>query len=238
MEKAMPIAEAQMAPPAGNGGKGEFFENLKAQFEDPIFYLGMAGVLVLAVFLAAAIAYHPSTRRKASSIEEIEQPKTFIMYALVGALVGYVVMVNSVMAFVVFGIGGLLRFRTDVGQAKDTGRVILATIIGICCGLGIIVVAVLATIFGWFLIWYLESQEAGRVQVKGLKRQAIPHAADAYREVLLNAGCEIFRERKNFLKGQVSFVFKAPRDFDREGLEDSFDQLPEEVRGSVDWDIT
>jgi hypothetical protein len=159
------------------------------------------------------------------------------MYALVGALVGHVVTIDSLMALVVFGIGGLLRFRTDVGQAKDTGRVILATLIGICCGLGSVVVAVLATAFGWVLIWYLESQEAGRVQVKGLKRTAIPEAANAYREVLLEAGCEIFRERKNFLKGQVSFVFRAPRDLDWEELQGAFEELPEEVSGSVDWDI-
>ena len=38
---------------------------------------------------------------------------------------------------VVFGIGGLMRFRTNVGEAKDTGRVILVTvviIIGILLG--------------------------------------------------------------------------------------------------------
>src|SRR5262245_34159804 len=89
------------------------------RFTDVWFMLDMAVVLVLAVLLGAAIAYHPLSRSKASSIAELEQPKTFIMYALVGALIGLIVPHYPVMGMVIFGIGGLLRFRTEIGPAKD-----------------------------------------------------------------------------------------------------------------------
>ena len=198
----------------------------------------MAIVLVIAILLGAIIAYHPLARGKVSSIEEFEQPKTFILYAMVGAVIAQLVVVRPEMALVVFGIGGLLRFRTDVGQAKDTGRVILVTVVGMCCGLKIFVVAFLATLFGWILIYYLESRQAERVQVKGLETDAIARSAQAYREIFTAAGCRIIRERKNFLKGQTTFVFSVPRGVDRETIQHQCEALAKELRGSADWDTT
>jgi hypothetical protein len=196
----------------------------------------MAIILVIAVALGAAIAYHPLARGKVGSIEEFEQPKTFLMYAMVGAVIAQAVIVEEMMALVVFGIGGLLRFRTDVGQAKDTGRVILVTAVGIACGLKLFVVAILAAAFGWLLIYYLESKSAERMQVKGLEKESIAQAAEAHREILTAAGCRIIRERKNFLKGQVTFVFSVPRGLERETIEERFAELPKDQRGTVDWE--
>ena len=130
-------------------------------------------VFLLAAVLGAVIAYHPRTRAKASTLAELEQPKTFIMYALVGAVTAKIVEANSAMAFVVFGIGGLMRFRTDVGPAKDTGRVILTAVVGVCCGLKLLVVAVGATAFGWVLLWLLEKETFTRLLVKGLPHDIV-----------------------------------------------------------------
>jgi hypothetical protein len=116
-----------------------------AALRDIDFIGEMAMVLGLALVLAAVIAYHPTLRSRASTLAEIEQPKTFMMYSMIGALIAIVVKVQPSMALVVFGIGGLMRFRTDVGQAKDTGRVILVTVVGLSCGLELYVVALLAT---------------------------------------------------------------------------------------------
>ena len=195
-------------------------------------------VLLLSILLAAFIAYHPSTRRKASNITEFEQPKTFLMYAMVGALIALLVQKNETMALVIFGIGGLLRFRTVVGEAKDTGRVILVTVVGLCCGLKIFVAGVLATLIGWVLIWYLESQSAGRIVVKGLKDSDILAAAETYRGIIAEADCAVIRERKNLVKGRITFIVKTPPDLDAEALEESFEKVPEEQRGVVDWEIS
>ncbi len=82
----------------------------------------MVLVLALALVLGAIIAYHPATRRRLTTLEHFEQPKTLLMYAVVAAVVALIVGVQPAMAFVIFGIGGLLRFRTMVGEAKDNGR--------------------------------------------------------------------------------------------------------------------
>jgi uncharacterized membrane protein YhiD involved in acid resistance len=198
----------------------------------------MAVVLMMAVLLGAAIAYHPTSRRKAATLEELEQPKTFIMYAMVGAVIGVIVSVYPVMGPVIFGIGGLLRFRTDVGPAKDTGRVILAVVVGVAAGLKLMMVAVFATAFGWVIIWVLERQNFARMQVRGLQHELVGKSADVYRKMLLAAGCKMISEKKKFTKGMITFVFTAPMDLDRDGLEERFvEKVPPDIRGYVDWDI-
>ena len=192
--------------------------------------------LLLSVVLALPIAYHPRSWGKASSLEEAEQPKIFMMYGLVGAVVAQIVKAYPSMSLVVFGIGGLLRFRTDTGPARDTGRVILVTCVGLCCGMGLYLVAVEATVFGWLLIYWLERQAAHKVSIKGLEPPILAQAADAYREVLVENGLSVMSEKKNFLKKQVAFVFRAAESLGPDDLEQLFKDIPPKLQGAVDWE--
>jgi hypothetical protein len=216
----------------------EFAEGWKL-FAHPKFLLPLLAALVLAAVLAATIAYHPKSYRKLGSVAELEQPKTFILYAVVGAMVAKVVALNPAMAMVVFGIGGLMRFRTDVGAAKDTGRVILVTVAGLACGLNFFTLAIVGTAFGWILIYMLEARVVFKITAKGLESEQINVAAQAYREALTALGGQIIRERKNFVKGQASFLFRAPGSFNRDDLEERLEKdIPRELAGAVDWDTT
>lgn len=205
-------------------------------FGDHWLLLDMVVVLLFALLLGALIAYHPSTRRRISTLEHFEQPKTLLMYAVVAAVVALIVEVQPTMAFVIFGIGGLLRFRTDVGEAKDTGRVILVTVVGLCCGLKIYIVAVPATVIGWLLIFALEQQITGIIRVHGVGEQALLDATKAHRALIVEAGCKIIGEQTKFIKREFNFVVKAPASLDRQKLQEKFDALPSETRGVVDWD--
>jgi uncharacterized membrane protein YhiD involved in acid resistance len=195
-------------------------------------------VLSVAALLGALLGYHPQVRRKAWSFEQLDQPKTFIMYALVGALSALVGREDKNMAYVIFGIGGLMRFRTDVGEAKDTGRVILATMIGVLVGLKLMPVALLATAFAWVLIFYLEKQRVDQVMIQGIDRQHISGSSEAYRQALARFGCRLVSERKNVMKGTIQLTFRSPVVLDRDALERHFEETIErEHRGSVDWEI-
>ena len=44
-------------------------------------------------------------------------------------------------------------------------------------------------------------------------------------------------EKKNPLKGQVAIMFRLPADFRRDELEARFADLPDQVRGAIDWEI-
>jgi hypothetical protein len=207
-----------------------------SSFANGWLILDMCVVLLLALALGAVIAYHPSTRRRVSSLEHFEQPKTLLMYAVVAAVVALIVEVQPAMAFVIFGIGGLLRFRTMVGEAKDTGRVILVTVVGLCCGLKIFIVAVPATVIGWLLIFALEQQIAGIIRVSGVSEQTMQEATRAYHTLIDGAGCKVIGVQTKFIKRETTFVVQAPPSLDREKLQAQFDGLPPELRGVVDWE--
>jgi len=198
--------------------------------------LDMMVVLLLALALGAVIAYHPSTRQRISTREHYEQPKTLLIYAVVAAVVALIVEVEPTMAFVIFGIGGLLRFRTLVGEAKDTGRVILVTVVGLCCGLKIFVVAIPATAIGWLVIYALEREPVGIIRVSGVGEDEIHEAARTYRGLIVAAGCSIIGEQAKFNKRELSFVVKAPTGLDRDALQAQFDALPARQRGAVVWE--
>jgi hypothetical protein len=198
--------------------------------------LDMVLVLLMALLLGAVIAYHPTTRRRATSLETFEQPKTFLMYSMVAAMVALIVKVEPAMAFVIFGIGGLLRFRTMVGDAKDTGRVILVTVIGLCCGLKIFLVAVPATMIGWLLVHYLERETAGIIRVSGVSEGEIFAAVRAYRAAITTLGCGIIGEQTKFIRREFLFVVKAPATLTRVALQHQFDDLPPTLRGVVEYE--
>ena len=225
------------------GGQGEVnvpsFREAMQAFSDPEQYLDLVVGMVLAALLALIIAYHPKSFGKASRLDELEQPKTFIIYAVVAALVAKIVGQFNAFALVIFGIGGLLRFRTDVGAAKDTGRVILVTVIGLACGVNMLLQAIFGCVFGWLLIYFMESRVAHRIMIKGLDKENLSAAALAYQEVLRSQGCSIVGEKKSFVKGHAAVVFRAPSRVSREELESLFEtQVPENLRGAVDWETT
>jgi hypothetical protein len=204
-----------------------------SSFTDTWRLVDIVVALLLALALGALIAFHPAARRRSSNLEQLEQPKTLLMYAVVAAVVAQIVQVQPAMAFVIFGIGGLVRFRTDV---KDTGRVILVTVLGLCCGLKIYVVALPAAVIGWLLILFLEQRVSGVIRISGVPETALHESAKAHRALIAAAGCKIVGEQTKFLKREFSFVVTAPASLDRTKLESSFESLRQEVRGVVDWE--
>ena len=210
-----------------------------AGFTDIDFLVSAAIALLLASVLGAIIAYHPTSRRSVHSLEDAEAPKVYVLYSAIGAIAGtMVVKYGTVVGFVVFGIGGLIRFRTDLRSAPMTGRLILVTLIGLSCGLGLPHLAILATLFGFVLIAMLDTNVTCRIVVKHLAGDTLVRAAQAYRGVLENEGCRVLAETKSFAKEQVTLVFHAPHRLPREVLAQQLEvSVPESLRGAVDWDV-
>jgi hypothetical protein len=208
-------------------------------FTDHEFLINMLLTLTLAAVLGAIIAYHPRYRLSADTLAELEAPKVFIMYAVIGALIGImVVKYGLVIGFVLFGIGGLIRFRTVLRSADLTGHVIFVTLIGLSAGLELPHVAVLATAFGFVLVYVLHLRITFRIEVRALPRELVTEAAGAYRKVLEQQGCRIMSEKKNPAKERVSFIFRTSAKVSQRQLEDAFElQIDEPIRGSLDWEI-
>jgi hypothetical protein len=206
-----------------------------AGFADPSQYLRYVLVLVAATASGAVLAYHPVHRGRQVSLIDMEQRKTLIIYSVVGALIAVICAVNPSMAFVIFGIGGLMRFRTDVGESKSTGHTIMATLVGLCWGLGLELVAVLATLYFWLMVWVLESGSVRNLTVGGIAVADMTRSADAYREAFARARCRVLGHNKNFKVIQMTFVVHMADGAAIERATKEVEAIPELLRGIPDW---
>jgi len=208
-------------------------------FTDTAFMVNAFLTLALAAILGAIIAYHPKYIETADTLQEIEAPRVFITYSVIGALIGImVVKYGLVVGFVLFGIGGLIRFRTVLRSPSLTGTVIFVTLIGLSCGLDLPHVAVLATLFGFGLIYILNARLTYRVNVRAVTEGCIQKAAIAYREIFESYGCKILFERKYPEKGRITFIFRTSGHLDREAIENKFEaSIDASHRGYVDWEV-
>ena len=216
--------------PSGEGWQG---------FTDLDFLLDAFLNLTLAMVLGALIGYHPRRIRTADTLEEIEAPKVSIVYAVTGSLIGILVVnYGLVMGFVLFGIGGLIRFRTVMRSAQLTGQVIFVTLIGLTCGLHLPHVAVLATAFDFFLTFLLEARVTYRVDVRGLPLDRFAEAASAYRTALTGHLYRVLSETKRPHNGRICFIFRSAGPDTRQHIEQLFDEhVDPSLRGSLDWEV-
>ena len=193
--------------------------------------------LTVAIVLSMFIAFHPQTFGKKEDINEIEAPKTLIFYAIIGSLVGATVAdYGPELGFIFFGLGGLMRFRTNSGTSIQTGRLILVALIGLCCGLKMLYIAVISTFVCWILIYFLERKTLYHIEIKKIEPKAFLESVAAYRQALKRQKCKIVMEKKNEVKSKVEFIFNAPSKLHREGIEQHLDKyVPENDRGVIDW---
>ncbi len=217
------------------GSMGEGWQG----FTDVGFLVSALLTLLLSVILGAVIAYHPKHGQTADTLQEIEAPKVYIIYAVIGAMIGImVVKYGLVVGFVLFGIGGLIRVRTALRSPSMTGRVIFTTLIGLSAGLDLPHVAVLATAFGFVLIYILESSVTYRINIKALPSKRVAEAAVAYRALLEQEDCRIVSEKKDPQKKRVIFIFRSSKHVTHHYLQDLLEtQIDGSLKGSVDWEI-
>jgi hypothetical protein len=209
-----------------------------AGFRDIHFLADSLGALLLAVVLGALIGYHPTTPRTIDRLHEADMPKVYIMYAFIGAIIGVTVReFGMVIGVVVFGIGGLIRFRTDTDSTRDTGRLIVVTLAGLIAGLGLPHFAVVTTLFAFVLIYVFDTSPACRVKIEHLPPERVAEAIEVYRAVLQGQGCKIVAEHKSVPKGRIEFVFRLPRRGTRERLHAALCEAPLDVHGEIDWEV-
>jgi hypothetical protein len=208
-------------------------------FLDVPYMLESFGALILAVLLGMVIAFHPTTRRTIDTREEAELPKVHIMYALIGAVIGVIVLkYGMVIGFVIFGLGGLMRFRSTTGSTRDTGRLIIVTLIGLISGLNLPNFAVLATLFAWVLIYIFDGHPVCSLEVSEIAKGRVADASREYRRVLEALKCTLISESKSHNKSRIEYVFRMPRRTTQAEVHKALcEQVPPEVRGEIDWQI-
>jgi len=215
----------EMAKAGASGGidpKGDSWVSIEKsieQFGHPQFILRLFLSLTLAVGCAWAIAWHPRRSSLMDPLSDFEERKALILLGMVGAVVAELSGTSQTLAFVIFGIGALLRFRTLLDNPKLTGKAITIVVVGLACGMGSWAMAVFVTAFTWVLVFWLDSHASCRVRIR-LDDNVDPKPIfGMVQSLLVSHKCRLQSSALYEDKGQMVFLLYIPAGVDPRILE-------------------
>src|SRR5881396_164472 len=215
----------ELAKAGATGGidpKGNSWTSIEQsleQFAHPSFILRLFLSLTLAVGCAFAIAWHPRRASLRDPLADFEERKALILLGVVGAVVAELSGTSQTLAFVIFGIGALLRFRTLLNNPKLTGKAIMVVVVGLACGMGSWAMAVFVTTFSWLLVFWLDSQSSCRVRIRLDDTEDPKPVFGMVQSLLVSHKCRLQSSALYEDKGQMVFLLYIPSGVDPKKLE-------------------
>src|SRR6266540_6950652 len=211
------MAKVGTTDPKGNSWLS--IQNSIEQFGHPEFILRLFLSLSLAVGCAWAIAWHPRRSSLMNPLSDFEERKALILLGMVGAVVAELSGTSQTLAFVIFGIGALLRFRTLLDNPKLTGKAITVVVVGLACGMGSWAMAVFVTAFTWVLVYWLDSHSSCRIRIR-LDDNVDPKPVfGMVQSLLVSHRCRLQSSALYEDKGQMVFLLYIPAGVDPRKLE-------------------
>jgi hypothetical protein len=196
------------------------------QFGHPDFIFRLFLSLILAVGCAWVIAWHPRRASLADPLADLEERKALVLLGVVGAVIAELTGTSQTLAFVIFGIGALLRFRTVLDNPKLTGKAITVVVVGLACGMGSWAMAVFVTAFSWGLLFWLDSHSSCRVRIRLDDGEDPKPVFGTVQSLLVSHKCRLQSSALYEDKGQMVFLLYIPSGVDPR-------QLEAEVRSSL-----
>jgi hypothetical protein len=215
----------EMAKAGATGGidpKGNSWFSIEKsieQFAHPDFILRLFLSLALAVGCAFAIAWHPRRAALRDPLRDFEERKALVLLGVVGAVVAELSGTSQTLAFVIFGIGALLRFRTLLDNPKLTGKAIMVVVVGLACGMGSWAMAVFVTAFSWLLMFWLDSHSSCEVRIRLDQAEDPRPVFDAVQSLLISHKCKLQSSSLYEDKGRMVFLLYLPNGVDPTRLE-------------------
>jgi len=164
------------------------------------------------LLLAAAIAHHPVRRRDPPTLQSVTLPRLFYIYALIGMAVGFLVVNHgAVIGFVVFGIGALLRFRSNMDDPLDTVEMILVTVLGLCVGMNLPIMAILIGVVAWLVILLVGRKSNFLLLIKADDHAQVEAALGAAETAVKAGAWTILRTSRSHAKPAAEMLFSSPR---------------------------
>jgi hypothetical protein len=203
--------------PAGNSW--EAIQQSIEQFGHPDFILRIFLSLTLALGCAWVIAWHPRRASLHDPLSDLEERKALILLGVVGAVIAELSGTSQTLAFVIFGIGALLRFRTLLGNPKLTGKAIMIVVVGLACGMGSWAMAVFVTGFTWLLLFWLDSHSSCRVRIRLDEAEDPKPVFGMVQSLLVSHKCRLQSSSLYEDKGQMVFLLYIPTGVDPGELE-------------------
>ncbi len=215
----------ELAKTGATGGidpKGDSWMSIQQsmqQFAHPEFILRLFLSLALAVGCAWVIAWHPRRASLADPLSDFEERKVLVLLGVVGAVIAELTGTSQTLAFVIFGIGALLRFRTLLDNPKLTGKAIMVVVVGLACGMGSWAMAVFVTAFSWLLLYWLDSHSSCRIRIRLDDTEDPKPIFGMVQSLLVSHKCRLQRSALYEDKGQMVFLLYIPAGVDPKELE-------------------
>ena len=213
---------AKMGATGGIDPKGNSWMSIQQsmqQFAHPEFILRLFLSLALAVGCAWVIAWHPRRASLVDPLADFEERKVLILLGVVGAVIAELTGTSQTLAFVIFGIGALLRFRTLLDNPKLTGKAIMVVVVGLACGMGSWAMAVFVTAFSWVLLYWLDSHSSCRIRIRLDDQEDPKPIFGMVQSLLVSHKCRLQRSALYEDKGQMVFLLYIPSGIDPKELE-------------------
>ncbi|QJF50314.1 hypothetical protein [Roseobacter ponti] len=217
------IAQAQMLPGTESmampaqvditaGGWGQIRDL------DELITFGM--YVLTTVILTWAIVFHPVRQASRRTLDDLLMPRLFFLYALIGMAVGFLVIQHGyIIGFVVFGIGALLRFRSNLEDPVDTVEMILVTVIGLAIGLDLPVMAILLAIVAWVFIWIGGRTKGVEVSLKADSEPDVMEAFRLLKEATSGPGWKVIHQKHVAGKTGITVVYQVSGSLSEQEIE-------------------
>ncbi|MES2920979.1 MAG: hypothetical protein V4819_05515 [Verrucomicrobiota bacterium] len=173
----------------------------------------------LAIGCAWFIAWQPRRATQPNASTDLEETKTLILLGLVGAAVAEISKLDQNMAFVIFGIGSLVRFRTVMDNPKVTGKAIMVVVIGLACGMNEWAMAAFVTVLTRGLVLWLDTHVSARFRIRVAgKHELRPIYAEVENFLRLHR-CRVKSANLDEIKRSMVFIADVPSKLDISELE-------------------
>lgn len=170
------------------------------------FLLGLVEVSLM----TAALVFHPATWSARRSRIYFHLMHQNFLFSLVGMIVGFLVIHHGyLIGFVIFGLGGLLRFRIDMDEPADTTRLIIVSLIGLCIGLDLPVMALITTISAWVVIYLFGERARCFLSVRFEEKKFGPADIETLSEFLKTRGFEPIAVSKSRFKPAADYMLRS-----------------------------
>ncbi len=193
-----------------------------------------------AMVMTAILAFHPQNRRRNRSLKNWEFSRSMFLFALIGLAVGFLVIHHGVLiGFVVFGLGGLFRFRMENLAISETAQMISVALIGLAVGLDLPVMALLLTIAAAAVLAIFSRKSPIELEIKFDAASNLPEKLSMLTDGLQAAGFATLSVTKSKFKPVVELAVTSSRQDATEMLATTIHSIAEvEASGIEDWHVS
>lgn len=226
------VPEGSIVLPSDVTISGSGWGQLRDLAEMGNFFLAVLETMVF----VSAFAFHP----KASAIRQGQRDwmvqASLFLFGFIGMLIGFLVIHHGyLIGFVVFGIGGLFRFRMESSSLLDGALLILVTLIGLSVGLDLPVMALVATLAGWTTLWFVAARKTTVLELKFNDDDNLRSALSSIRQAMAAKGFHVVSVKKTEFKPVVELIL-SHKDADAvTDIPNVLEELKKEEFGIKDW---